>query len=50
MKQFIVLMAMVALGVFIYACIAGPGESVLSSLKVLWRQEALMGPYHGGPA
>ena len=50
MKQFIVLMAMVALGLFLYACIAGPEDSMLSALKAIWRHEALSGPYHGGAA
>jgi len=45
MKQFIVLMAMIALGLFLYACIAGPDDSILSSLKALWRFEAETGPY-----
>jgi hypothetical protein len=48
MKQFIVLMAMVALGLFIYACISGPGDSILSALKNLWRFEMAAGPYSGG--
>ena len=50
MKQFIVLMSMVALGLVLYACIAGPGDSILTGLKALWRSEALMGAYgpHGG--
>jgi len=47
-KQFIVLMAMVALGLFMYACIAGEGDSILTSLKALWRYEALTGPYSAG--
>jgi len=45
MKQFIVLMAMIALGLFLYASIAGPGDSVLTSLKALWRYELISGPY-----
>ena len=47
MKQFIVLMAMIALGLFLYACIAGDGDSVLAALKALWRQNATSGPYSG---
>ena len=47
MKQFIVLMAMIALGVFLYTCIAGGGDSVLTALKALWRNTAMSGPYHG---
>jgi len=43
MKQFIVLMAMIALGLFLYACIAGPDGSILSVLKELWRHEAASG-------
>ena len=50
MKQFIVLMSMVALGLFLYACIAGPDDSVLTALKALWRYEIVSGPYSGGPA
>ena len=52
MKQFIVLMSMVALGLFLYACISGPGESILTALKALWRSEVLAGPYgpYGGAA
>jgi len=45
MKQFIVLMSMIALGLFLYACIAGSEDSVLSSLKLLWRHEVMTGPY-----
>ena len=41
-------MAMVALGLFMYACIAGEGDSILTSLKALWRYEALTGPYSAG--
>jgi uncharacterized membrane protein YczE len=49
MKQFIVLMSMIALGLFIYACIAGPDDSIMSALKQLWRYEIIAGPYgpHG---
>jgi hypothetical protein len=40
MKQFIVLMAMTLLGIFIYGAIAGPGEdSMLASVKNAWSQE-----------
>ena len=45
MKQFIVLMAMVSLGVFLYLCIAGPEESIMASLKELWRHKIAYGPY-----
>jgi len=45
MKQFIVLMSMIALGLFLYACIAGPDDSILASLKQLWRHELLASPY-----
>ncbi|MCL2111367.1 MAG: hypothetical protein FWH32_03785 [Clostridiales bacterium] len=48
MKQFIVLMSMVALGIFIYAYIAGGGDSILTALKAIWRQEAVASPYSGG--
>ena len=47
MKQFIVLMSMIALGLFIYMCITGPGDSTLTALKALWRSEILTGPYTG---
>ena len=47
MKQFIVLMSMLALGLFLYACIAGPGDSILTALKGMWRSEILTGPYSG---
>ena len=46
MKQFIVLMAMIALGLFLYATIVGDGNSILTSLKALWRSNAMTGPYH----
>ncbi|MDR3294862.1 MAG: hypothetical protein LBT26_03385 [Clostridiales Family XIII bacterium] len=40
MKQFVILLTMVILGVAIYAMIAGPGDdSVLGSAKEVWRQE-----------
>jgi len=45
MKQFIVLMAMIALGLFLYAVIAGPEDSILSSLKMIWRHELEASPY-----
>ena len=47
MKQFIVLMAMIALGLFLYACIAGPDDSILTALKLFWRHELLASPYGG---
>ena len=47
MKQFIVLMAMIALGLFLYASIAGDGDSILTALKTLWRNRIMTGPYHG---
>ena len=47
MKQFIVLMGMIALGLFIFACITGPGDSILTALKAFWRHEILTGPYSG---
>ena len=50
MKQFIVLMAMVVLGLFIYACVSGPGDSILAALKNLWRFEIASGPYTTGAA
>ncbi len=38
MKQFIVLCAMIALGLFIYDIIAGQGDgSIMSSLGDVWR-------------
>ncbi|MDR1797467.1 MAG: hypothetical protein LBR44_08545 [Clostridiales Family XIII bacterium] len=45
MKQFIVLMAMIALGVFLYSCIAGPGDSVQSALAAQWKQDLARHPY-----
>jgi hypothetical protein len=40
MKQFIVLIAMMALGLAMYGMIAGPGEdSMLSSVKGIWADE-----------
>ncbi|MDR1571629.1 MAG: hypothetical protein LBS32_03805 [Clostridiales Family XIII bacterium] len=40
MKQFIVLVSMTLLGVFIYGLIAGPGDdSMLASVKSAWSQE-----------
>ena len=47
MKQFIILMAMIALGLFLYACIAGDGDSILTALKAQWRHRAVSGPYYG---
>jgi len=47
MKQFIVLMSMIALGLFIYNYIAGTEDSILTSLKQLWRHEISAGPYSG---
>ncbi|MDR3305985.1 MAG: hypothetical protein LBS85_08210 [Clostridiales Family XIII bacterium] len=48
MKQFIVLMAMIALGVFIYQCIAGPDGSILESLRALWQHELMRSPFAAG--
>jgi hypothetical protein len=45
MKQFIVLLAMIALGLFLYVCIAGPDNSILSSLRELWHNFAMASPY-----
>jgi len=45
MKQFIVLMSMIALGLFLYAYIAGPEDSVLTALKQLWRHELMTSPF-----
>jgi len=45
MKQFIVLMAMVALGLFLYASIAGPENSILAYLRLLWHSSAAASPY-----
>ncbi|MDR1245561.1 MAG: hypothetical protein LBK57_00855 [Clostridiales Family XIII bacterium] len=40
MKQFIVLIAMIGLGLMIYGMIAGTGEhSLLSSVKTIWADE-----------
>jgi hypothetical protein len=39
MKQFIVLTAMIALGVFIYGIIAGPGDNTIESgLEKSWEK------------
>ncbi len=48
MKQFIVLMSLIGLGLFLYTCISGPEDSILSTLKMLWRHEILTGPYASG--
>jgi len=48
MKQFIVLMAMVALGLFIYQCIAGSDHSVLTALGDVFRHDLAVNPYRGG--
>lgn len=46
MKQFIVLIAMIALGVFLHQLIIGPQEtSILSEMKTLWES---MITYRGG--
>lgn len=40
MKQFIVLMAMIFLGVMIYRLVAGPEDgSVLNTVRDVWQQE-----------
>ncbi|MDY3954638.1 MAG: hypothetical protein SOY83_04045 [Anaerovoracaceae bacterium] len=40
MKQFIVLIAMILLGIMIYQLIAGPEEgSIFHSVKSVWEQE-----------
>jgi hypothetical protein len=40
MKQFIVLIAMIGLGLVIYGAIAGPDEhSVMSTVKTIWAGE-----------
>jgi hypothetical protein len=40
MKQFIVLIAMLALGLAIYGMIAGPSEhSMLATVKGIWAEE-----------
>lgn len=42
MKQFIVLIAMIALGVFLHQLIIGPQEgSILSEMKELWERMIL---------
>ena len=50
MKQFIVLMATIALGLFLYACIAGPENSVTESLSRLWQHDLAQHPYRGDAA
>jgi hypothetical protein len=47
MKQFIVLMSMIALGLFLYICIAGPGDSVLGGLRLMWTHQLDASPYLG---
>jgi hypothetical protein len=47
MKQFIVLMSMVALGLFLYVCIAGPSDSILSGLRLMWTHQLDASPYAG---
>jgi hypothetical protein len=39
MKQYIVLMAMIALGIFIYGCITGSDDSLLASVSDVQRYE-----------
>lgn len=41
MKQFIILVAMIGLGVFIYGIIAGPGEDSLESCLAKSWQESI---------
>lgn len=43
MKHFIVLASTIALGLFIYSCVAGPEDSILQTLKEIWVQEAERG-------
>jgi len=50
MKQFIVLMAMIALGLFIYQCIAGPDQSVLTALAAQWHRDLATHPYAAAQA
>lgn len=39
MKQFIVLIAMIGLGIFIYAIIAGPGDNTIKAgLEISWEE------------
>jgi hypothetical protein len=47
MKQFIVLMSMIALGLFLYACIAGPSDSLLSGLRLMWAHQLDSSSYAG---
>ncbi len=43
MKQFIVLVAMIALGVFIYGIIVGPGDNTIESfLEKSWQDSINM--------
>ena len=47
MKQFIVLMSLVALGLFLFVMIAGPGDSVLGGLRLMWAHHLGISPYSG---
>lgn len=48
MKQFIIIMASLMLGIIIYNMIAGPDEgSIMSSVKHVWEEEIEMRT--GGP-
>lgn len=39
MKQYMVLVAMIVLGIYIFNTVAGPGsDSINSSLKYMWQQ------------
>ncbi|GHU63825.1 hypothetical protein AGMMS49983_08170 [Clostridia bacterium] len=40
-------MSMIALGLFLYACIAGQGDSVLSGLRLMWAHQLNASPYAG---
>jgi hypothetical protein len=47
MKQFIVLMSMIGLGLVLYAFIAGPEDSVVSGLRLMWAHQLNVSPYAG---
>ena len=47
MKQFIVLMSMIGLGLFMFAIIAGPGDSIINALRLMWAHQLGISPYAG---
>ena len=45
MKQYIVLLSMIALGIFIYDMIAGGDNSILAAVAGLWARELSVRTY-----